>query len=85
MVQITIDVPDEMRMDFERLLRKKLQLKELEILVKKTLQQKQKELGEIAEYERIISKSKATDKDVEELSDKINTTMWEYHKKKYNL
>jgi|GEM_PF-4849784 len=79
MVQITIDVPDELRQ------RAKMLNVELSFLVAKILGERIKEFDEIERFKKIISKSKATDKDVEELSDKINTAMWEHHKKKYNL
>ena len=55
------------------------------MLILKVLREKLEELEEIEGFKRSISKSKLTEKDVEELSDKINTAMWEYHKKKYNL
>jgi len=52
MVQITIDVPDEMREDIIRAVK----------------------------IRKAIAKSQLTEKDVEELTDKINESMWKRHK-----
>lgn len=79
MVQITIDVPDELKQ------RAKMLNVELSFLIAKILGERLKEFDEIERFRQSIAKSKFTDKDVEELSDKINTAMWEHHKKKYNL
>ena len=79
MAQITIDVPE----DTQR--KAKMLNVELKILLAKILKERIDELDEVERYKTIISKSKATERDVEELSDEINTAMWEYHKKKYNL
>ena len=82
MVKVTIDVPDELE-------RKAKMLKlELSMLALKALNDKVNEIEKtqkIERFKRIVSKSKATEEDVEELSDKINTAMWDYHKKKYKL
>ena len=58
---------------------------ELKLLLVKIAKERVDELEEIERFERSVRKSKLTEKDVEEISDKINTAMWEYHKKKYNL
>lgn len=79
MVQITIDVPDELKQ------RAKMLNIELTSLIAKMLREKLKDFEEIERFKKIIAKSKATDKDVEELTDKVNTAMWEHHKKKYSF
>ena len=79
MEKIIVEVPEE-------LARKARMMRiELSLLAAKALKDRIDELEEIAEFERIVSKSKATEKDVEELTEKANTAMWEYHKKKYKL
>ena len=79
MVRITVDVPDELEREARML---KI---ELSILAAKMLKEKLNELNEIERFKKIVAKSKATEEDAEELSDMINNSMWEYHKKKYNL
>lgn len=82
MVKVIIDVPDELEKKAKML---KL---ELSLLALKAFRDKIREvekMEKIERFKRIVSKSKATEKDVEELSDEINTAMWEHHKKKYNL
>lgn len=82
MVKVIIDVPDELEKKAKML---KL---ELSLLALKAFRDKIREVEKMEKIERfrkIVSKSKATEQDVEELSDEINTAMWEHHKKKYNL
>lgn len=79
MKKIEIEIPDELEQ------RANMLKVGLSILIANAIKKSLQELEEIEEFERIVSKSKATEKDVEELSDKINTAMWEHHKKKYNL
>ena len=79
MVQISIDIPDELD-------RKAKMLKiEISLLLAQMLKERIKKLEEIEHFREIVSKSKATDKDVEELTDKIKTAVWNHHKKKFNL
>lgn len=72
MVKIEIDVPD----DLERLA-KSLNVK-LSILVASALRE---QLEKIARIEAIAAKSQATEEDVEELTNEINTAMWNNHKR----
>lgn len=74
MVQITIDVPDEL----ER--KAKILNIELRFLLAKLVKDRLNELDEIDRFKRSIAKSKLTEKDVEELTDKINESMWRRHK-----
>ena len=79
MVQIIIEVPDE----FER--KAKMLRLELSLIALKALEEKMEEIEKWEKFKKSIAKSELTEKNVEELSDKINTAMWEHHKKKYNL
>ena len=85
MTKITIDVPEEL----ER--RAKMLKVELSLLAIKALKDRVEKLEEAKERDKIerfrqsVARSKLTEKDVDEISDKINTAMWEHHKKKYNL
>ncbi len=74
MAEIIVEVPEEL----ER--RAKILNIELKLLLVKIAKERVDELEEIERYEKIVSKSKATEKDVEELSDKINTSMWKSKK-----
>jgi len=79
MVKLVIDVHDELEK------RARMLKLELSILALKAFKDKVEEIEKIERFERSVSKSKLTEKDIEELSDKINTAMWEHHKKKFNL
>ena len=79
MTEITIEIPEETA-------RKARMLNiELKLLLARIAKEKVEELEKIERFSKSVAKSKLTEKDVEEISDKINTTMWEYHKKKYNI
>ena len=58
---------------------------QLAMLASRLVRERIEELEKIERFRKSVTKSKLTEKDVEEISDKINTAMWEYHKKKYNL
>ncbi len=74
MVQITIDVPEDVE-------KKARMLKiELSLLIVKLLREKIEETEEIERFERSVAKSKLTEKDVEELTEKINEAIWKRHK-----
>ena len=79
MAKITIDVPDEIEMK-ARMLKV-----ELSLLLAQILKEKIREFEEIERVEKIVSKSQATEQDVEELTNEVNTAMWEYYKKKYKI
>jgi len=85
MTKITIDVPEEL----ER--RAKMLKVELSLLAIKALKDRVEKLEEAKERDKIerfrqsVARSKLTEKDVDEISEEINTAMWEHHKKKYNL
>lgn len=40
-----------------------------------------KKIRKVAKYNEILSKSKATDKDVEEISNKIKDAIWKHYSK----
>jgi len=67
MGEIKVEIPEELREEMEELPGVNWQL-----VVRRALK---RELEEILELKRIISKSKLTEKDVEELSDKINESL----------
>ncbi len=75
MTKIIIDVPEEL----ER--RARLLKVELSILAAKALKDQVRKLEEIAEFRRIIAKSRATDSDVEELSNEVKDAVWRRHLK----
>ena len=79
MIEITINLPE----DIEQ--KSKMTRAQLAILAASLVQERIEELVKIEQFRKSVAKSKLTEKDVEEISDKINTAMWEYHKKKYNL
>lgn len=79
MVEITINLPE----DIEQ--KSKMTRAQLAMLASRLIREKIEELVKIERFSKSVAKSKLTEKDVEELSDKINTAMWEYHKKKYKL
>ena len=85
MTKITIDVPEEL----ER--RAKMLKVELSLLAIKALKDRVEKLEEAKERDKIerfrqsVARSKLTEKDVDEISEEINTAMWAYHRKKYNL
>ena len=67
MGEIKVEIPEELREEMKELPNVNWQL-----VVRRTLK---RELEEILELKRIISKSKLTGEDVEELSDKINESL----------
>ena len=73
MVKIEIEIPDEI--DF---MREKIKPIEWSFIATKLLQER---LNEISEYNRILSKSKATEKDVQEIADEIKEAIWENYSK----
>ena len=76
MEKIIVEVPEE-------LARKARMMRiELSLLAAKALKDRIDELEEIAEFERIVSKSKATEKDVEEIVNEIEEGM-ERHYSQY--
>ena len=79
MIEITINLPEDVEQ------KSKMTRVQLAMLASRLVREKIEELAKIERFSKSVEKSKLTEKDVEELSDKINTAMWEYHKKKYNL
>ena len=69
MAQFIIEIPEEMKEEMEELPDLNWQL-----VVRRSLK---RELAEVLELKRIISKSKLTEDDVKELSDKINESLAE--------
>ena len=67
MGELRVEIPEELREEMEELPNVNWQL-----VVRRALK---RELEEILELKRIISKSKLTKEDVEELSDKINKSL----------
>ena len=70
MEKITIDLPEDLQ--FMR----KMPSIEWSFIATKILQSK---LEEVSNFKRIISKSKATEKDVTELTEKINESLSKRH------
>nr|QNO57046.1 hypothetical protein PNAJEHEL_00007 [Methanosarcinales archaeon ANME-1 ERB7]QNO57106.1 hypothetical protein KECNCEJL_00018 [Methanosarcinales archaeon ANME-1 ERB7] len=69
MAQFIIEIPEELKEEMEELPDLNWQL-----VVRRSLK---RELEEVLELKRIISKSKLTEDDVKELSDKINESLAE--------
>ncbi len=69
MTQFIIEIPEELKEEMEELPDLNWQL-----VVRRSLK---RELEEVLELKRIISKSKLTEDDVKELSDKINESLAE--------
>lgn len=67
MAQITIDIPDSKFKDFSR--------EELEKFIKKAIKDRIKRIEESKRFREIISKSKASEKDVKELTEKSEKAM----------
>ncbi|KAF5415912.1 MAG: hypothetical protein C5S38_03445 [Candidatus Methanophagaceae archaeon] len=67
MTQFIIEIPEELKEEMEELPDLNWQL-----VVRRSLK---RELEEVLELKRIISKSKLTEADVKELSDKINESL----------
>ena len=78
MTKLTVEIPEEIEH------RSKMNIAQLAVLASRFIQEKIIEIEEIEHFKRSVAKSKLTEEDVEEISDKINRAMWEYHKKKYN-
>ena len=68
MTKIEIEVPDEIVF-----LKKRISAIKWSYLATQALQEK---IRKVARYNEILSKSKATDKDVEEISDEIKEAVW---------
>ena len=79
MVEIVINLPEDLEQ------KSKMTHVQLAMLASRLVRERIEELEKIERFRKSVTKSKLTEKDVEEISDKINTAMWEYHKKKYNL
>lgn len=72
MTQITIDVPENM--------------KELPALywilgARKLLEEQEEKRKKIARIREIAAKSKATDKDVEEITNEVKESVWKHYKR----
>lgn len=67
MAELKVEIPEELREEMKELPNVNWQL-----VVRRALK---RELEEILELKRIISKSKMSEEDVEELSDKINESL----------
>ena len=73
MTKIEIEIPDEI--DF---MREEIKPIEWSFIATRLLQER---LKEIIEYNRILSKSKATEKDVEEITNEIKDAVWKHYSK----
>lgn len=71
MTKIEIEIPDEIAF-----VKQKISTIEWSFLAMQILQDK---IRKIARYNEILSKSKATEKDVEELSSEIKDAVWKRH------
>ena len=77
MAQFIIEIPEEMKEEMEELPDLNWQL-----VVRRSLK---RELEEVLELKRIISKSKLTEDDVKELSDKIDESLAERFRESLKL
>jgi|LGVF01.1.fsa_nt_gb stage III sporulation protein SpoIIIAA len=77
MAQFIIEIPEEMKEEMEELPDLNWQL-----VVRRSLK---RELEEVHELKRIISKSKLTEDDVKELSDKIDESLAERFRESLKL
>ncbi len=73
MTKITIEIPEEIAF-----IKEKISPAEWSFLATKLLQNQMKK---IIRYNKILSKSQATDEDVEELSNEIKEAVWKRHNK----
>ena len=76
MAQITIDIPEEVEF------LKKIPKDEWPQIAVEALQER---IDEVANYNRILAKSKATEKDVEELTEEIKEGIWKRHLEKNDV
>ncbi|HLC31674.1 MAG TPA: hypothetical protein VJK51_03325 [Candidatus Nanoarchaeia archaeon] len=72
-----IEIPEEL----ER--RAKLLNIKLSLWAVKILKEQLERMEEIEQFKKSIAHSNLTESDVEELTDKANTSMWQQHKKKF--
>ena len=75
MVKVSFEIPE----DIER--KAKMFKIELALLLQKVLQEEIRKREEIERFKRIVSKSKATEKDVEEIVNDIEKSMEEHYSK----
>ncbi len=73
MVKIEIDIPDEIGFMVD-----KIKPIEWSYIATKLLQER---LDEVVSYNNILSKSKATEKDAEEIAEEIKKAVWENYSK----
>ena len=73
MAKIEIEIPEEVSF-----LKERIPKHEWAFLAAKLLQER---IKEVVEYNRILSMSKATEKDVEEISNEIKEAVWKRHSK----
>lgn len=73
MGKIEIEIPDEIEF-----VRKKIPTKEWSFLVMRILQEK---IRKVVRYNEILSNSKATEEDVEEISNEIKNNVWKHYVK----
>ena len=74
MKKIEIEISDDLEQ------RAKMLKVRLSILIAEAVKKSLQELEEIERFKRSVAKSKLTEKDVDELTDKINEAMWKRHK-----
>ena len=75
MAQITIDIPEPAFKDFSK--------EEWEDFVKKAIKNQIKRIEESERFKEIITKSQATEKDVEELTKKADKAMIKHYSQYY--
>ena len=73
MAKIEIEIPDEVGF-----LKEKISAIKWSYLATQILQEK---IRKVVRYNNILSKSKATDKDVEELSNDVKDAVWRHYSK----
>ena len=76
MAKIEIEIPEEVSF-----LEEKIAKREWAFLATRLLQELQERIAKVVRYNEIISRSKATEEDVEELSNEIKEAVWKHHSK----
>ncbi len=75
MVQITIELPE----DLEYMA--KMSSLQLSLWAQKVIKERLEDLEKAERFKKIVSKSKATEKDVEELADEVNDALARHYSK----
>ena len=76
MPELKLEVPDDVRMEFEALFGKKMPESMWQLLFSRFLNEElRKKLSEIKKIESIVSRSKLTEKQAKELADEVSMSL----------